>query len=77
MEKTLKEILEKMMRKKTVRERICAMLIGEAQNGNFKALDAIRDIIGDKDKSHRDEPEPVTNIKIEVIDGTHYQNQDC
>ena len=70
MEKTLKEMLQKMMKKKTVRERICSMLVSEAENGNFKALDAIRDIIGDKDKSHEKETEPVTNIKIEVIDGT-------
>lgn len=74
MEKTLKEMLEKMMKKKTIREKICSMLIGEALNGNFKALDAIRDIIGDKDKSRHDDLEPITNIKIEVIDGTQHQD---
>ena len=73
-EKTLKEMLLKMIAKKDVREKICEMLINEDAGGNFKAVDLIRDMTGEKNASDVDLAEQVTHIKIEVVDAKGTQD---
>lgn len=69
--KTLKEVLIKMLKKKTVKEKICAALIAEAENGSMKAFEVIRDTIGEKNAATI---QPVSSIKIEVIDAKENGN---
>ncbi len=66
--KTLKETLIKMIKKRQIREQICNMLISEAQEGNLKAFEIIRDIIGEKNNQGVSNIEQVSHIKIEVVD---------
>ena len=73
-EKTLKEVLIKMLGKKEVREQICEMLINEASGGNLKAVELIRDISGEKNNPSGDNIEQVTHIKVEVVDAKGNQN---
>jgi len=72
--KTLKETLIKMLSKKEIREQICEMLINDAKNGNLKAVEVIRDIVGEKSNPSVNNIEQVTHIKIEVVDAKGAEN---
>lgn len=72
--KTLKETLIQMALDKDISKRLCDVLIDEATNGNLKAIDIIRDVIGEKNTLPESRIKHVSHIKIEVVDAKKTQN---
>jgi len=72
--KTLKDTLTQMALDKDISKRLCDVLIDEATNGNLKAIDIIRDVIGEKNTLPEAHIKHVSHIKIEVVDAKTTQN---
>lgn len=72
--KTLKETLIQMALDKDISKRLCDVLIDEATQGNLKAIDIIRDVIGEKNASPEAKIKHISHIKIEVVDAKTTQN---
>lgn len=70
----LKETMVKLMSREENRERICGAIIEEAQGGNMKAVDVIREILGDEAGENLNLLKRVSAIKIEVVDAKENKN---
>ncbi len=72
--RTLKEILLKMIEKENFRKQICETLLSEVAKGNLKAVDLIRDIMGEKNAPSVEAEDRVEHIVLEVVDAKEGEN---